>query len=499
MTKEQLKNKVNNLEFAQVFEELGKKKLSSLQKATLVTLRQEFVLNQTNIHFTTRLHTLIDEVFEEKDEPKPKSNKTKYILITFIAILTSFATWQLFFTEPTQKCVFDEKNTDFKVLILPFKAYGCDKDDMGEEIQRQLKNLNDIEKLEITAYFAHTLYITENFDKDSAHFLKEKYCADMVIYGNYRKDECSSQTAQDVCFSWYMDSLRTQDQKHEQVALTELSQGKMQGSVKSIIFWVAAQKNLDRQNYKQALRHLLYIQDTLQVNSAGLKHWLGYCYQINNEYQEAKKYYQQSIDLGANAAVYNNFAVLLTDEPFKEYDSARYYYEKAIQINPNYAESYNNLASLLVNEPFKEYDSARYYYEKAIQINPNYTYAYNNLALLLKHEPFKEYDKAKELFEKAIQIDSNYAKAYNNLASFLATHFEDYKNAEKNLLIALKINPNLAEANVMYAQLLFYYKKPMYINDIKSYYRKGVALKPSLRNIEFEQAFKAKTNQNLLE
>ena len=59
------------------------------------------------------------------------------------------------------------------------------------------------------------------------------------------------------------------------------------------------------------------------------------------------------------------------------HDDAIVSYKKAIENNPQYADSYYNLGNQL--KVLENLDDAIYYYKKAIEINPNYVNAYNNL------------------------------------------------------------------------------------------------------------------------
>jgi len=61
----------------------------------------------------------------------------------------------------------------------------------------------------------------------------------------------------------------------------------------------------------------------------------------------------------------------------------------------------------------KDYKKAIEDYDKAIEINPQYAKAYNNRGVA--YGKLKEYKKAIEDFDKAIKINPQYAAAYNNL------------------------------------------------------------------------------------
>ena len=65
-----------------------------------------------------------------------------------------------------------------------------------------------------------------------------------------------------------------------------------------------------------------------------------------------------------------------------EHQKAKVCFEKAIQINPNYAQAHNNLG-IVFNE-LREYQKAISSYQKAIQLNPKHTSAHSNLGIVLK-------------------------------------------------------------------------------------------------------------------
>ena len=59
---------------------------------------------------------------------------------------------------------------------------------------------------------------------------------------------------------------------------------------------------------------------------------------------------------------------------------------------------------------------AIYRWERAIQIDPNYAAAYNNLAVAYEHEG--EFDKARTAYEKAIELEPGNALVKQNYELF---------------------------------------------------------------------------------
>jgi serine/threonine protein kinase len=101
------------------------------------------------------------------------------------------------------------------------------------------------------------------------------------------------------------------------------------------------------------------------------------------------------------------------------------------------------------------------YFEKAIEIDPNYALAYTGLAdaySILGNNviwpPEKAYPKAKTAALKALEIDNRLAEAHSSLAAILDDYDWDFVGAEKEYTRAIELNPAYATAHHWYAFLL---------------------------------------------
>ena len=119
------------------------------------------------------------------------------------------------------------------------------------------------------------------------------------------------------------------------------------------------------------------------------------------------------------------------------FKKARDCYEKAIEINPNYAEAYYNLG--VIFGVLGEYQKAKDCFEKAIQLNPGLVNARNNLGALFNL--LGEHQKAIGCFEKVIEINPNHANAYSNLGLEFV-ELGEHQKAKDCFEKAIKINPN---------------------------------------------------------
>jgi tetratricopeptide (TPR) repeat protein len=77
--------------------------------------------------------------------------------------------------------------------------------------------------------------------------------------------------------------------------------------------------------------------------------------------------------------VYYNLGI--TFKELEEYQKAISCYEKAIQINPNYADAHNNLGNIL--QELKELQKAKNCYEKLLNLDPTYKKGYSSYGYLL--------------------------------------------------------------------------------------------------------------------
>nr|VFK26318.1 MAG: Tetratricopeptide repeat-containing protein [Candidatus Kentron sp. MB]VFK35628.1 MAG: Tetratricopeptide repeat-containing protein [Candidatus Kentron sp. MB]VFK77486.1 MAG: Tetratricopeptide repeat-containing protein [Candidatus Kentron sp. MB] len=98
-------------------------------------------------------------------------------------------------------------------------------------------------------------------------------------------------------------------------------------------------------------------------------------------------------------------------------------YEKAIEYEPQYAETYYNLA-LLCLDAFNDTERAISNFENAIERNPELAKAHHNLALLFLGSG-RSMEEVKHHFQKAIRINPLFSEVYWDLALILAR--KDFK------------------------------------------------------------------------
>ena len=121
----------------------------------------------------------------------------------------------------------------------------------------------------------------------------------------------------------------------------------------------------------------------------------------------------------------------------KDFSLALDFINKAIKINPNFAEAYNEQGNAL-NE-LKQLQLAIKSYDQAIKLNPKYTDAYYNKGLVL-HE-LKRIELAIENYDQAIKINPNHVYSHNN-KGYALQKLKKIEASIESFYNVLKIDPN---------------------------------------------------------
>ena len=169
-----------------------------------------------------------------------------------------------------------------------------------------------------------------------------------------------------------------------------------------------------------------------------------------------------------NHFLYNLFGAILAGQ--KKLDESIVYFEKSIEISPNYADAYNNLAGVLADQ--KKYNKAIEYFQKAIKINPNLAEAYYNLGNALS--AIEQYNESINNYNQAIKIKPNYVKAYNNLGNVFRT-LNDFQNAISCYEKTIEIDNNHSDA---YHKLAILYCDIGKVDDARKCFQTLLKLKP---------------------
>jgi TolB-like protein/DNA-binding winged helix-turn-helix (wHTH) protein len=109
----------------------------------------------------------------------------------------------------------------------------------------------------------------------------------------------------------------------------------------------------------------------------------------------------------------------------------------------------------------RNYDQSQAYFEKAIQLQPNYAAAWSGLAdsysvrPVAGLSPWKEVGaKAEAAAHKAVELDDSLPEAHNSLAAIYLFGHWDWEHADEESRRAIELNPNYAEARHVHAFIL---------------------------------------------
>jgi protein O-mannosyl-transferase len=155
-------------------------------------------------------------------------------------------------------------------------------------------------------------------------------------------------------------------------------------------------------------------------------------------------------------------------------DEAIAQYQKALQINPNYAETCNNLGNALLEQG--KVNEAIEYLQKALQINPDNVEACGNLGNALLHQG--KVDEAIEHLRKAVQINPHSANAHDILGNALLQK-GNVDGAIAQYHAALQINPLYSEACYNLGNALLQQGKA---SEAIAQYQKALQINPNYAN-----------------
>jgi tetratricopeptide (TPR) repeat protein len=165
---------------------------------------------------------------------------------------------------------------------------------------------------------------------------------------------------------------------------------------------------------------------------------------------------------------HNNLGYILRQKG--QVDEAIVQYQKALEIDPGYANAHYNFGNALFQKG--RMDEAMEHYQKALEIQPQYAEAHNNLGNVLRQKG--RVDEAIIEYQKALKIDPGFAMAHYNLGMVLAQ-----KGLADEAIIqyqkALAIQPDDADGQINLGIALF---KKGRVDDAIAHFQKALEISP---------------------
>ena len=234
------------------------------------------------------------------------------------------------------------------------------------------------------------------------------------------------------------------------------------------IYIIGAFENYKRLNFIESIDFFKSIKE--YKNNSLILFYIANCYFLEGDLNASLQYYDKAIDINPQfSEAWYNKGGSFTD--LKIYEGAIESYNAAININPNYSEAWNNKGNVLGK--LGRYEDAISAYDRTIKINPQHPNAWYNRGNALDN--LGKYEKAIESYDIAIDVNPQHAEARinrGNILYFLGRSEEaitEYDNA-------IGINPPYADA---------WYNKGIVLSNLNRY---GEAL------VAFDEAIKINTN-----
>ena len=136
-------------------------------------------------------------------------------------------------------------------------------------------------------------------------------------------------------------------------------------------------------------------------------------------------------------------------------------------LNPEAYEAFLQGRFHRLKQTREDFDLAERYFQRALEIDPNYALAVAGLAdvWLIRadagfYPPSEVFPKGKVLLAKALELDDSLADVHVSAGNFKSSNLWDWSGAEREFKRAIDLNPNLADAHFFYADLLLILKRP---------------------------------------
>ena len=184
-----------------------------------------------------------------------------------------------------------------------------------------------------------------------------------------------------------------------------------------------------RDYYQQALDIKIEFND--RYSQAGTYHQLGIVAQEQREWQQARDYYQQALDIYiefndrySQASTYHQLGRVAQEQ--REWQQARDYYQQALDIYIEFNDRYEQASTYhqlgIVAQEQREWQQARDYYQQALDIyiefNDRYEQAstYHQLGIVAQDQ--REWQQARDYYQQALDIYIEFNDRYSQAGTY---------------------------------------------------------------------------------
>jgi len=180
---------------------------------------------------------------------------------------------------------------------------------------------------------------------------------------------------------------------------------------------------------------------TMDQTHLDVHNHLGVIYYQRGEWEKAENEFQAALELVEYSEVYYNLSLVYSKTG--DLKAAIASIQKAIELDPDYADALNHLGNLYLEG--NDLQKAAAQFKIVLEVDPSHVTAHNNLGLI--YVKWGMNAEALALFEEAVRLDPNSAEANNNLGSLYIGHG---KHDQALLLLkkALELRPDYVKAMI---------------------------------------------------
>ena len=364
--------------------------------------------------------------------------------------IENWFSWTGYSLEKTEKgsiknCTFPKKfqKDTLYVLIARFEdnISTIESECYGRSLQARIDNIKHRKNIPIQACYDSSVVINTI---DEAMRVQKKYNADVVFYGTIRNIEKSCMPG-DVCFRNQLSdtlihlaggTVKVQDTKYEKdLSPEQIEMGEFHVNEKRFDTWLFTYFNAKIGKFNPKL----YAIDEKLPRKERAKEYVqkGKLYYNLAKYKDASIYFSKAIELNPNYAD-TYFYRAISEDDLGKYQEAIKDYNKVIKLNPNYTIAYINRGSS--KDKLGKYKEAIKDYDIAINLNPNNAFAYNNRGN--SKDKLGKHKEAIEDYDIAIKLNPKNAFVYYNNRGSSNNNLGKYKEAMEDFDNAAQLNPN---------------------------------------------------------
>lgn len=132
---------------------------------------------------------------------------------------------------------------------------------------------------------------------------------------------------------------------------------------------------------------------------------------------------QNTKSLSKNQTAMDFYTKGLDESKNEKYEKAIEYFEKAINIDAEFAFAWDNMG--LCFRKLNNYDKSLEAYKKSLEIDPKGIMPLQNIAIVYQYK--QEYQNAIDSYERLIEIDKNNPEIYYGIGQVYATNLQDFE------------------------------------------------------------------------